>query len=81
MSLQTLESDLFIDLSDEQAEMVNAGGQLLKLHEDFGTSYEAAETLNKTMISSGPNGSSIYEVFNTANVETYADKNIKAVFE
>jgi hypothetical protein len=81
MSLQTLESELFVDLSDEQSEMINAAGQLRNLYEDFGTDFEAAHTINKTAIASGPDGSSVMEVFETANVDTYADKYINAVFE
>jgi hypothetical protein len=80
MSIQNLNSELFVELSDEQEESANGGGQLRNLNEDFETEYDAAQTVNVTQIMSGPGGSGILEVFATRSVETEANKSINASF-
>jgi hypothetical protein len=80
MSIQNLNSELFVELSDEQEECANGGGQLRNLNESFETEYDAAQTVNVTQIMSGPGGSGILEVFKTSSVETEANKSINASF-
>ncbi|NJM75391.1 MAG: hypothetical protein HC852_05900 [Acaryochloridaceae cyanobacterium RU_4_10] len=81
MSLQNLNSELLVELSDEQEECANGGGQLTDLSEYFNTDFEAAQTVNLTRIASGPGGSFVEEKFATANVDTNAYKSIDASFD
>jgi hypothetical protein len=81
MSIQKLNAELFVELSDGQEECVSGGGQLRDLDEYFNTDFEAAQTVNLTRIASGPGGSFVEEKFATANVDTDAYKSIDASFD
>jgi len=79
-----MESELFMELSETQQELVSGGGQLSYLSDYLGTDfYQENSIVNLEVVqSSGPNGSVNAQSFsqNFQEIYTSADKYFDAYF-
>ncbi len=73
--------ELFMDLSDEQQELVSGGGQLTDLFETDFTAFEFQNVDFQKNIESGPNGSSIQKSLETNFINTYAYEDLELGFD
>jgi len=80
-----MESTLFLELSDEQQELVSGGGQLIDLSDSLGTDFSKENSLVQLEVgqTSGPNGSTNIQSFGQAfqKIDTSAYKDLSAMFE
>ncbi len=72
--------ELFMDLSDEQQELVSGGGQLTDLFETDFTAFEFQNVEFQKNIESGPDGSNIMKSLETNFVNTYAYEDLELEF-
>jgi len=80
-----MNSELLIELSDEQQELVSGGGQLTDLYDSLGTDFsrENSQVMLEVSQGSGPNGSYNLQSFRQdfTRTETSAYKDFYASFD
>jgi len=80
-----MNSELLIELSDEQQELVSGGGQLTDLYDSLGTDFsrENSQVMLEVGQTSGPNGSTNVQSFGQAfqEIDTSAYKDFYASFD
>jgi len=82
---KTMNSELLIELSDEQQELVSGGGQLTDLSDSLGTNFSKENSLVQLEVgqTSGLNGSTNIQSFGQAfqEIDTSASKRLSAIFD
>jgi hypothetical protein len=76
-----METGLFLELSEEQQELISGGGQLYELDEYDYTDFEYQTVKLDKVIGSGPKGSFIEKSFNTNFIFTSAEEYLSAYFD
>jgi hypothetical protein len=80
-----MDSQLFVELSEEQQEIVAGGGQLTDLDDYLNTYFEAenSEVDFQAMLESGPDGSTVMQDFSQdfTKIANAAKKDFSAQFD